>query len=184
MVISAIAIKCEDHGSIFFRQKRMTKNGRIFKVLKFRTMKEENSVNKSVSANDDRITKVGGILRKFRIDELPQLLNILMGDMTLVGPRPEMLENVAEYTAALPEFSYRLRAKAGLTGLAQISGKYNTSPKDKLVLDLMYIENFSIWSDIKIIFQTITVFFKAADSTEAFGQEVVFAFDAGFEGKE
>ena len=91
-----------------------------------------------MTENDDRITKVGKYLRKFRIDELPQLLNILKGDMTVVGPRPEMLENVEKYTEELPEFAYRLRMKAGLTGLAQISGKYNTSPKDKLVMDLMY----------------------------------------------
>ena len=111
------------------------------------------------------------MLRKFRIDELPQLINILNGDMTVVGPRPEMLENVEKYTEELPEFSYRLRMKAGLTGLAQISGKYNTSPKDKLVMDLMYIENYSIWQDFKLIFQTITVFLKASESTAAFGKE-------------
>lgn len=181
MIISAIIIKAEDKGSVFYRQKRLTKNGKVFSVLKFRTMREENSVNRSVSENDDRITKIGKVLRKFRLDELPQLINILQGEMTLVGPRPEMLENVAEYTTELPEFSYRLRAKAGLTGLAQISGKYNTSPKDKLVLDLMYIENFSIWQDIKILFQTVTVFFKAGESTEAFGGCQIYGFDEGFD---
>ena len=140
-------------------------------------MKEENSIHKSVTADDDRITKVGRVLRKFRIDELPQLINILKGDMTVVGPRPEMLENVEKYTEELPEFSYRLRMKAGLTGLAQISGKYNTSPKDKLVMDLMYIENYSIWQDFKLIFQTITVFLKASESTAAFGEEELYDFD-------
>lgn len=177
MLICAVAIKCEDGGKVFYKQKRLTKNGRIFSVLKFRSMKEENSVHKSVTEHDDRITKVGNYLRKFRVDELPQLLNILKGDMTIVGPRPEMLENVAKYTVALPEFSYRLRVKAGLTGLAQISGKYNTSPKDKLVLDLMYIEKYSIWQDFRIMFQTVTVFFKASDSTEAFKNTAVFHFD-------
>lgn len=178
MLLCALAVKCEDGGKVFYKQKRLTKNGRIFNVLKFRTMKEENSINKSVTENDDRITRVGNYLRKFRVDELPQLLNILFGDMTLVGPRPEMLENVAKYTVALPEFSYRLRVKAGLTGLAQISGKYNTSPKDKLVLDLMYIEKYSIWQDFKIMFQTVTVFFKASESTEAFKTCNNFNFDA------
>ena len=96
--------------------------------------------------------------------------------MSVVGPRPEMIENVDEYTQALPEFSYRLRVKAGLTGLAQIAGKYNTSPKDKLVLDLMYIEKYSIWQDIKLIFQTLTVFFKADDSTEAFHHSDSYEF--------
>lgn len=177
MLISAAAIKMEDKGKVFYKQKRLTKYGRVFEVYKFRTMREENSINESVTENDDRITKVGHILRKFRIDELPQMFNILKGEMTIVGPRPEMLENVEKYTDSLPEFSYRLRAKAGLTGLAQISGKYNTSPKDKLVLDLMYIEKFSIWQDFKIMFQTFTVLLKASESTEAFKEEEVFEFD-------
>ena len=177
MLACAIAIKAEDGGHVFYKQKRLTKYGRVFEVYKFRTMKAENSIHKSVTENDDRITKVGKYLRKFRVDELPQLLNILKGDMTVVGPRPEMLENVEKYTEELPEFSYRLRMKAGLTGLAQISGKYNTSPKDKLVMDLMYIENYSIWQDVKLIFQTITVFLKASESTEAFGTEQLFDFD-------
>ncbi len=177
MLACAVAIKLEDGGKVFYKQKRLTKYGRVFQVYKFRTMKEENSVHRSVTENDDRITRVGRVLRKFRIDELPQMLNILNGDMTVVGPRPEMLENVEKYTEELPEFSYRLRMKAGLTGLAQISGKYNTSPKDKLVMDLMYIENYSIWQDLKLIFQTITVFLKASESTEAFGAQVLFDFD-------
>lgn len=168
-IISAICIKANDGGSVFFKQKRATQNGKIFEVYKFRTMRE-NVTNYSSVADDDRITKVGKILRKFRLDELPQILNILKGEMSLVGPRPEMLENVYSYTADFPEFEYRLRAKAGLTGYAQIAGKYNTSPRDKLILDLMYIENYSIWKDIKLIFQTLIVFFKS-DSTEAFGKK-------------
>lgn len=178
MLICAMAIKIDDGGKVFYRQKRMTKDEKVFEVLKFRTMREAGSINISVTENDDRITRVGHILRKFRVDELPQLLNILAGEMSIVGPRPEMLENVEKYTNQLPEFSYRLRAKAGLTGLAQISGKYNTSPKDKLVLDLMYIERFSIWQDIKIIFQTFTVLFKADDSTQAFKEDTVYDFDS------
>ena len=166
-IVCAIAIKSCDHGPVFFKQKRATKNGRIFEVYKFRTMRQ-NVENKSVTSDDDRITPVGKVLRKFRIDELPQFINILKGEMSVVGPRPEMLENVYEYTSELPEFEYRLRVKAGLTGYAQIAGKYNTSPRDKLILDLMYIENYSIWKDIKLIFQTLIVFFKS-DSTEAFG---------------
>lgn len=177
MLAAVIAIKLDDGGKIIYSQPRLTKYGRRFNVYKFRTMKEENSIHKSVTEDDDRITKVGKVLRKYRIDELPQMFNILNGDMTVVGPRPEMVENVEAYTEKLPEFEYRNRAKAGLTGLAQISGKYNTSPKDKLVLDLMYIENFSIGFDLKIIFQTITVLFRAAESTEAFKEEEVFHFD-------
>lgn len=173
-IVCCIAIKLNDGGSIFFKQKRATKDGKIFYVYKFRTMRE-NVVNHSVTSDDDRITRVGKVLRKIRMDELPQLLNILKGEMSVVGPRPEMLENVHEYTKELPEFSYRLRVKAGLTGYAQIAGKYNTSPKDKLIMDLMYIENYSIWKDIKLIFQTLIVFFKS-DSTEAFGRKTEAEF--------
>lgn len=165
-IISAIAIKLNDGGSILFKQKRATLNGRVFEVYKFRTMKE-NVENRSATENDDRITKVGKILRKIRMDELPQLLNILKGDMSFVGPRPEMLENVEAYEDELPEFRYRLRVKAGLTGYAQIAGKYNTTPKDKLLMDMMYIEQFSIMKDIQLLFQTAIVLLKS-DSTEGF----------------
>jgi len=168
--IFSIAIKLEDKGPIFFRQKRMTKNNREFEVMKFRSMKVDAEANKSVTKDDDRITKVGKVLRKIRMDELPQILNILKGDMSVVGPRPEMLANVRKYTEEMPEFELRLRAKAGLTGYAQIFGKYNTSPKDKLILDLMYIENYSIWLDIKLILQTVMVFLKIDDSTEGFDE--------------
>ena len=165
-IIAAIAIKLGDGGPVFFKQQRATRDGKIFKVYKFRTMKQ-NVENRSASADDDRITKAGKVLRKTRMDELPQFLNIFLGDMSFVGPRPEMLENVYSYTAALPEFEYRLRVKAGLTGYAQIAGKYNTTPKDKLIMDMMYIERYSFWNDIKLCFQTLIVLFKS-DSTEGF----------------
>lgn len=176
MLVCAILIKAEDGGHVFFRQARATKGGKLFMVYKFRTMKEKGSYNKSVSKNDERITKIGNVLRKYRIDELPQFINILKGEMSVVGPRPEMVENVDKYTAELPEFSYRLRVKGGLTGYAQISGKYNTSPKDKLILDLMYIEKYSLWLDFKLILQTVTVLLKAGDSTEAFGKKGKFKY--------
>lgn len=160
------AIKLEDGGPVLFKQKRATIHGKQFEVYKLRTMKP-NSENHSATKNDSRITKTGKFLRRTRIDEIPQLLNVLKGDMSLVGPRPEMLKNVEDYTEELPEFKYRLRMKAGLTGYAQITGKYNTTPKDKLVMDMMYIEQFSILKDIQIIFQTVIVLLKK-DSTEAF----------------
>ncbi len=166
-LIAAVLIKTEDGGQIFFRQKRATIRGRVFEIIKFRTMKE-NVDNISAVKDDDRITGAGKILRKYRIDELPQLINIIKGDMSLVGPRPEMLENVSEYESEMPEFRYRLRMKAGLTGLAQIMGRYNTSSRDKLILDLLYIERFSIMLDIKLLFQTFLVLFNAEDSTEGF----------------
>lgn len=170
LLISAILIKKEDGGAVFFKQKRATVHGRVFEIIKFRTMKE-NVENYSSTENDDRITKVGRILRKYRIDELPQLINIIKNDMSLVGPRPEMLENIEDYEKSLPEFRYRLRMKAGLTGYAQIYGKYNTSSRDKLMLDLMYIENYSLLKDIRLLFQTILVLFKAEDSTEGFNAD-------------
>ena len=169
LLVSAVMIKHEDGGSVFFRQERATIRGRVFKIYKFRTMKE-NIENFSAVREDERITKVGRFLRRYRIDELPQFINIIKGEMSLVGPRPEMMKNVEEYTRQLPEFSYRLKMKAGLTGFAQIMGKYNTSSKDKLILDLMYIEEFSIATDIKILLQTLTVLFSAEESTEGFDE--------------
>ena len=176
-IVSAIAIKVYDGGSILFKQKRATINGNVFEVYKFRTMKEHVE-NRSVTEDDDRITPPGRILRKIRMDELPHLLKILKGDMSFVGPRPELLENVEAYTEALPEFRYRLRVKAGLTGYAQIAGKYNTTPNHKLMMDMMYIENYSVFKDIQLLFQTAIVLLKS-DSTEAFkkcgaGQEYKF----------
>ena len=165
-IISAIAIKLYDGGKIFFKQDRATIHGNVFQVYKFRTM-TENVENKSVTDNDNRITPPGKILRKIRMDELPEAFNILKGDMSFVGPRPEMLENVSAYTKELPEFRYRLRMKAGLTGYAQIAGKYNTTPRDKLLMDMMYIENYSVFRDIQLLFQTAIVLLKS-DSTEAF----------------
>lgn len=177
MIACAIAVKISDHGPVLFKQQRCTRDGKIFKVYKFRTMTYQSQAvpQTSATANDKRITKVGKFLRKFRIDELPQFFNILKGEMSLVGPRPEMLENVYRYSKELPEFDYRHRVKAGLTGMAQVHGKYNTSPKDKLVLDLIYIQRYRFWMDIKLLFQTLMVFFKS-DSTEGFKQETVMEF--------
>lgn len=168
-LITALCIKLEDGGPVFYKQERATYAGKIFNVIKFRSMKvEDGSIHKSVTKNDDRITRTGRIIRKFRIDELPQLINVIKSDMSIVGPRPEMVENVEKYTKELPEFAYRQRAKAGLTGMAQIYGKYNTSPKDKLIFDLIYINEYSVWLDIKLIFRTLLVLLTPDKSTEAF----------------
>ena len=126
---------------------------------------EKQSGSVWAAKDDDRITTVGRMLRKLRLDELPQLFNILHGEMSIVGPRPEREELIREFEKQYPEFRYRLKVKAGLTGMAQIMGKYNTTPLDKLMMDLEYIENYSIWLDLKLIFQTFKVFFKS-DSTE------------------
>lgn len=172
LFVVAICIKVEDHGPIFYKQKRCTKDGKVFKMIKFRSMipnAEKNGVIPCIE-NDPRVTKVGKFIRTHRIDEIPQLINILRGDMSFVGPRPERLEHVKQYTRDMPEFSYRLRVKGGLTGYAQIYGKYNTSAYDKLRLDLMYIENQSLIEDIKIVMLTFRTLFQR-DSTEGFEQD-------------
>ena len=119
--------------------------------------------------NDPRITKIGKFIRATRIDELPQILNILKGDMSIVGPRPERVEHMEEFSRDIPEFDFRLKVKGGLTGYAQVYGKYNTSPYDKLRLDLMYIENYSLLLDLKLILMTVRIVFKK-ESTEGFNE--------------
>lgn len=165
----SLAIKLNDHGPVFYKQVRLTKNGREFKVIKFRSMKidaERDGVARlSSGENDDRVTKIGRFLRKVRFDELPQLLNIIKGEMSIVGPRPERPEIAAQYEKELSEFNLRLQAKAGLTGYAQVYGKYNTDPYNKLKMDLMYIAHPSIWNDLKIMFATIKILFMS-ESTE------------------
>ena len=173
-IVTAIAIKAYDGGPIFFRQDRCTKDGRVFSICKFRSMivdaeKEGHSI--PATDRDPRITPVGRIIRATRIDELPQILNILKGDMSIVGPRPERVEHVELYTKEIPEFPYRMKVKGGLTGYAQVYGKYNTTAYDKLKLDLMYIQNYSLMLDIEIILQTIKVLFMK-ESTEGFADEV------------
>ena len=169
MGLIALAILLTDGRPVLFRQERVTLGGHRFVIRKFRTMRK-GSAEHSVRAGDRRVTRLGRVLRRLRLDELPQFWNILIGDMPLVGPRPEMLSNVERYKTALPTFVYREKMKAGLTGYAQIEGRYNTSPEDKLMLDLMYIERFSLWTDVRLIFRTLTVFFKK-DSTEPFTQD-------------
>lgn len=168
MLITAIAIKCEDRGPVFYKQMRLTKGGKVFKIMKFRSMcvnAEKDGIARLASEEDDRITRVGKIIRAARIDELPQLINILKGDMSLVGPRPERPEIAKQYEEQLPEFGMRLQVKAGLTGYAQIYGKYNTTPYDKLQMDLLYINDMSVITDFKLILQTVQVVFQK-ESTE------------------
>lgn len=174
--VTAIAIKRYDGGPVFYKQKRLTKDGEIFEVLKFRSMRvdaEKDGVARlSTGDKDDRITPVGRVIRKVRIDELPQLLNILKGDMTICGPRPERPEIAEQYEQDLPEFHLRLQAKAGLTGYAQVYGKYNTTPYDKLMMDLMYIAHPSFLQDLQIMFATVKILFMK-ESTEGFNQDTI-----------
>ncbi len=169
MIVCAIIVKLYDKGPIFFKQLRLKKDEKVFNIIKFRTMivdiDKKSKIISPAYEKDSRITKPGAILRKLRLDELPQLINILLGDMSFVGPRPEMFSAYPKILSQTPAFKYRLKVKCGLTGLAQIEGKYNTPYADKLLLDLLYIENFSLLFDLKLIFRTLTVFFRK-DSTE------------------
>jgi exopolysaccharide biosynthesis polyprenyl glycosylphosphotransferase len=172
MCLTAIAIKMYDGGPVLYRQSRLTRDRRQFYVYKFRSMRvdaEKDGVARLAARNDDRITPVGRIIRKVRIDELPQILNILKGEMTFVGPRPERPEIAKQYEQDMPEFALRLQVKAGLTGFAQVYGKYNTSPYDKLQMDLMYIARQGFVTDLKIILATIKILFLPG-STEGIAQ--------------
>ena len=168
MIVLALLIRM-DGGTAFYRQKRLTKDGKVFEILKFRSMRmdaEKDGVARLSSGDaDPRITKVGRFIRACRFDELPQLFNILAGDMSIVGPRPERPEIAREYKKELPEFDLRLQCKCGLTGFAQVYGKYNTTPYDKLLMDLMYIAQPSMIEDLKICFATVKILFMK-DSTE------------------
>ena len=168
MVITALAIKLYDGGPVLYKQVRLTKDYKVFKVLKFRSMRtdaEKDGIARLSTANDDRITPVGKIIRKIRFDELPQLFNILKGDMTIVGPRPERPEIASQYEKEIPSFGMRLQVKAGLTGYAQIYGRYNTEPYDKLKMDLMYINNMSVVEDLRLMLATVKILFMP-ESTE------------------
>lgn len=179
MLLTALAIKLYDGGPVLFRQTRLTKDGREFQILKFRSMRvdaEKDGVARLAAKEDDRITPVGRVIRACRLDELPQIINILRGDMSLVGPRPERPEIADQYDEQIPEFSLRLQVKAGLTGYAQVYGKYNTEPYDKLQMDLMYIAQQSFVTDLKIIFATIKILF-VPESTEGVDQGQTTAMD-------
>lgn len=178
MVFTAIAIKMYDNGPVLYKQVRLTKDGKEFKIWKFRSMRvdaEKDGVARlSTGDNDDRITPVGRFVRKCRLDELPQLFNILLGDMSVVGPRPERPEIAEQYYKTLPDFKLRLQVKAGLTGYAQVYGKYNTDPYEKLEFDLLYINNMGVLTDLKLMFATFSVLFSSESTT---GVEGVTAMD-------
>lgn len=162
MFLIAVLIKAYDRGPVFYFQDRLTLNGKTFRICKFRSMCVDSEKNgaRLASRHDSRITPVGKVLRNLHLDELPQLFNVLVGDMSMVGPRPERECIMREYQKELPEFDYRLKVKAGLTGYAQVYGKYNTTPLDKLKLDLFYVENYSFLLDIKLLFMTVKIFFQ------------------------
>lgn len=177
MLITAIVIKLYDGGPVLYKQTRCTRDAKEFKILKFRSMRvdaEKDGVARLAAKNDSRITPVGKFIRAVRIDELPQLINILKGEMSFIGPRPERPEIIAQYMEEMPEFAFRMKVKAGLAGYAQVYGKYNTTPYDKLKLDLTYIEDYSVWMDIKLMLLTLKILFKA-ESTEGVDSKQITA---------
>ncbi len=172
MLVTAILVKSHDGGKVLYKQVRATIDNKPFYIYKFRSMiedAEKDGVARLVIKGDPRITPIGKFIRRTRIDELPQLFNVLKGDMSFVGPRPERPEIIEQYLKVMPEFAYRTKVKAGITGYAQIYGKYNTTPYDKLKLDLYYIENYSLWLDVKLVILTVKTLFKF-DSTEGIDQ--------------
>ena len=170
MLIIAVLVRIKLGSPVIFKQERPGKNEKIFKMYKFRTMTNGTDSNGDLLPDEKRLTKFGKFLRSTSLDELPELFNILKGDMSIVGPRPERVEHVEKYVLEIPEFKYRMKVKGGLTGYAQVYGKYNTTAYDKLKLDLMYIENYSLLLDIEIIFKTIKILFMK-ESTEGFSAE-------------
>ena len=162
MAVTALLIRLEDGGPVLYRQKRITKGGREFEMLKFRSMNvdAEKDGPRLAAKNDSRVTKVGKVIRNLHFDELPQLINVLKGDMSMVGPRPERREFVEEYSRIIPEFTERLKVRGGLTGYAQIYGKYSTGPEDKIKYDLIYIYNYSLGLDIRLLFLTVRILFQ------------------------
>ncbi len=180
MLVTSVFIKCYDGGPVLYKQTRCTRDGRKFQIMKFRSMRvdaEKDGVARLAAKNDSRITPIGKFIRMVRIDELPQLFNILRGDMSFIGPRPERPEIIEQYVEEMPEFVFRMRVKAGLAGYAQVYGKYNTTPYDKLKLDLTYIENYSVWLDLKLMLLTLKILIKP-ESTEGVDSAQVTAMKA------
>ncbi|MBQ9032548.1 MAG: sugar transferase [Parasporobacterium sp.] len=162
MGLIAAAIKIDDGGPVFYRQERLTIGGKVFMIIKFRSMRTDaEKMGPQLSTkNDPRVTRVGRVLRAAHMDELPQIFNVFAGEMSMVGPRPERPEIAEEYKAKVPEFGFRTKVKAGLTGYAQVYGRYNSTPYNKLRLDLTYIQNYSFWLDIKCMVMTVKILFQ------------------------
>ncbi len=179
MLVIAIAIKAYDRGPVIYKQIRLTRDGKEFEIYKFRSMgvDAEKGGARLAMKNDSRVTPVGKVIRSLHLDELPQLFNILKGEMSFVGPRPERPEIFEQYEQDLPEFAFRLKVKAGLTGYAQVYGKYNTTPRDKVKLDVAYIEHYSVWLDIKLMLLTFKILFQK-ENTEGVEQNQTTALKA------
>ena len=161
LAVVAVIIKIDSKGPVFYKQERIGKNGKLFKIIKFRTMTEfaEENGPQWADEDDERCTKVGAVLRKCRLDELPQLWNIFVGDMSIVGPRPERPYFYDKFEEYIHGFKHRLAVIPGLTGLAQINGGYDLKPEEKILYDMEYIKTCSLWLDIKLCFMTVKLIF-------------------------
>lgn len=159
LIVTAIAIKIESPGPVFYKQERVGLNGKLFSVIKLRSMRTDAEKNgpQWAAKNDPRVTQVGKFIRKTRIDELPQIINVLNGDMSLIGPRPERDVFTEQFEKEIPGFKKRLLVKPGLTGWAQVNGGYEATPEEKWKLDMYYIQKQSISLDLQIIFRTVWV---------------------------
>lgn len=172
MLVIAFAVKVYDGGPVFYKQERLTRDAKPFMIYKFRSMSMDSETHgaRLAAKGDKRITPVGKVIRNIHFDELPQLFNVLKGEMSMVGPRPERREISDKYEQEIPEFVLRTKVKAGLTGYAQVYGKYNTTPYDKLKFDLTYIENYALWLDAKIMLLTFKILFQK-ENTEGIDEE-------------
>lgn len=161
LILFCLLIKLESKGPAFYTQERVGKNGKLFNVIKLRSMNVDAEAKGAqwASKNDPRITKIGNFIRKTRIDEIPQLINVLKGDMSIIGPRPERPVFTEQFEKEIPGFIHRLAIKPGLTGWAQVNGGYDITPKQKLDYDLVYINNLSLRIDLKILLKTVGVVF-------------------------
>lgn len=162
MIFIAVAIKIDSPGPIIYRQERLGLNGKKFYINKFRSMRNDAEKNgpQWADKNDARVTKVGNFLRKSRLDEIPQFFNVIKGDMSLIGPRPEREVFYKEFSSYINGFDKRLLVKPGITGLAQVNGGYENLPEEKIIFDVYYIENMNLKIDVKIIFETIKIVFS------------------------
>lgn len=176
LVVIPAAIWLEDRGPVFYLQERLGLNGRVFRIIKFRTMKPDAVDSHLATPGDERLTSVGRVLRKLHLDEIPQIANVLRGEMSLVGPRAETAARHQAIAEHLPTFGERLRVKPGIAGIAQVQGHYLSSPHEKLGYDNQYIASLGPWLDVKLLIAAVLTTFKRAFGTPSAASQTEVAF--------